>query len=303
MEIKRIKTIEEYLSLRELPKAEHPLICVIDYSKMQFPVGVESIALVFDFYSIAMKRNIGYKIQYGQTNYDFDEGLMSFIAPGQRMQIQKSVFEKSKGTGYILIFHPDFLWKYPLAKTIKQYEYFDYSTNEALFLSEKEEVTISQIFENIKQEYHGNMDKFSQDLIVAQIELLLKYADRFYNRQFLTRRIPGNQLLTKVEDYLNECFEEKKLSSQGVPTVQQVADAVFVSANYLSTLLKSLLGKNTQTLIQEKLIEKAKEKLSTTNLSVSEIAFELGFEHPQSFSKLFKSKSGVSPLVFRTSFN
>lgn len=303
MEIKRIKTIEEYLRLRNLPKSEHPLICVVDYSKMEFPEGVESVGLVFDFYSIAMKRNIGYKIQYGQTTYDFDEGLMSFIAPGQLMRIHRDIFEKSKGTGFILIFHPDFLWKYPLAKTIKQYEYFDYSINEALFLSEKEEAIITQIFENIQNEYHGNMDKFSQDLIIAQIELLLKYSDRFYHRQFLTRRIPSNQLLAKVEDYLNDYFASPRLLEKGAPTVQQVAEAVFVSPNYLSTMLKSLIGKNTQNLIHEKLIEKAKEKLSTTNLTVSEIAYELGFEHSQSFSKLFKNKTKQSPVEFRSGFN
>ncbi|MFM2368996.1 MAG: hypothetical protein RL619_1296 [Bacteroidota bacterium] len=303
MKIRRIRTIAEYLSLRNLPKAEHPLICLIDYSQVQFPEGIDSINLVFDFYSVAMKRHIGYKIHYGHTTYDFDEGLMSFIAPGQVMRIERSQFNKNKRSGYILVFHPDFLWKYSLAKTIKQYEYFGYETNEALFLSQKEENTITQIFENIKQEYHGNMDKFSHDLIISQLELLLKYADRFYNRQFLTRRIPSNQLLVKVEDFLNQHFIDENLMEQGIPTVQQVAEAVFVSPNYLSTMLKGLIGKNTQTLIHEKLIEKAKEKLSTSNLSVSEIAYQLGFEHSQSFSKLFKNKSGVSPLEFRAGFN
>jgi AraC-like DNA-binding protein len=303
MEIKRIKTIDEYLRLRQLPKSEHPLISVIDYSQMQFPEGTESISMVFDFYSIAMKRNLGYKIQYGHTTYDFDEGLMSFIAPGQVMRIERGIFNKSKGTGYILIFQPDFLWKYPLAKNIKKYEYFDYSVNEALFLSQKEENTIAQIFENIKQEYHGNMDKFSQDLIVTQLELLLQYANRYYSRQFITRKIPNNHLLEKVENYLNSYFKNDDLLSQGIPSVQQVAEAVFVSPNYLSTLLKSLTGKNTQILIHEKLIEKAKEKLSTTHLTISEIAYELGFEHSQSFSKLFKSKVGQSPVEFRVGFN
>ncbi|WP_240163873.1 helix-turn-helix domain-containing protein [Spirosoma taeanense] len=285
-------------------KPEHPLICVIDYSQSTFPEYTEECSFVFDFYSIILKRNMGYKFHYGQTTYDFDEGVMSFVAPGQVIRIENSHVENRKCNGYILLFHPDFLWEHSLHKNITQLDYFGYSVNEALFLSDKEEKSIIQIFKNIQQEYHSNIDRFSHDIIITQIELLLKYSDRFYHRQFLTRRKPSNQLLTKVEDYLNEYFaNDDLLTEKGIPTVQQVAEAVFVSPNYLSTLLKSLIGKNTQTLIQEKLLEKAKQKLSTTQLTVSEIAYQLGFEHSQSFSKFFKGKLNQSPIKYRQSFN
>ncbi len=203
----------------------------------------------------------------------------------------------------MLLVHPDFLWNTPLAKTIKQYEYFDYSVNEALFLSEKEETTIACIMQSIQQEYHSNIDKFSQDLIIAQLELFLKYAERFYHRQFITRKITNHKILNRLEDILTEYFGSDDLMKKGLPTVQYIAETLNVSANYLSVLLKVLTGQSTQQHIHDKLIEKAKEKLSVSDLSVSEIAYELGFEHSQSFSKLFKTKTNLSPLEFRQSFN
>jgi AraC-like DNA-binding protein len=203
----------------------------------------------------------------------------------------------------MLLVHPDFLWNTALAKTIKCYEFFDYSVNEALFLSEKEEDTIIGIMQNVQQEYHSNIDKFSQDIIIAQLELLLNYADRFYHRQFITRKITNHALLDRLEDLLNNYFNSNILAKQGLPTVQYIAETLNVSPGYLSGSLKSLTGQSTQQHIHDKLIEKAKERLSTTALSVSEIAYELGFEHPQSFSKLFKTKTKLSPLEFRNSFN
>jgi AraC-like DNA-binding protein len=203
----------------------------------------------------------------------------------------------------MLLVHPDFLWNTPLAKTIKQYEYFDYSVNEALFLSEKEETTVTGIIQNIEQEYRSNIDKFSQDIIIAQIELLLRYAERFYQRQFITRKITNHKLLDRLEDILADYFNSDALAKKGLPTVQYIAGELNVSPNYLSSLLKVLTGQSTQQHIHNRLIEKAKEKLSTTDLTVSEIAYELGFEHSQSFSKLFKSKTSLSPLQFRESFN
>jgi AraC-like DNA-binding protein len=190
-----------------------------------------------------------------------------------------------------------------LAKTIKQYEYFDYSVNEALFLSEKEEVTIINLIKNIQSEYHSNIDKFSQDVIIAQLELLLTYAERFYHRQFITRKITNHKIVNRLEDLLSAYFNSDDVLKKGLPYVQYVADSLNVSPNYLSSLLKLLTGQSTQQHIHEKLIGKAKEKLSTTDLTVSEIAYELGFEYPQSFSKLFKSKTHLSPLAFRDSFN
>jgi AraC family transcriptional regulator, transcriptional activator of pobA len=301
-QILRIKTISEYHQVMGLPKPEHPLISVINLETVKHMPGDNPISLVFDFYSISLKRDFNAKIKYGQQEYDFDEGIMFFISPGQVFGIEVNKEVTLKRSGWLLLIHPDFLWNSQLAKTIKKYEYFNYSVHEALFLSEKEELTITGMLQNIEQEYHSNIDKFSQDLIIAQLELLFTYADRFYHRQFLTRKISNHKILGRLEEILTEYFNDA-LSQGGLPTVQYVAGKLNVSPNYLSELLKVLTGQSTQQHIHDKLIEKAKEKLSTTDLSVSEIAYELGFEHPQSFSKLFKTKTHLSPLEFRQSFN
>ncbi|WP_100612963.1 helix-turn-helix domain-containing protein [Confluentibacter lentus] len=303
MEIKRIKSITEYHRWVGLPQPQHPLISLIDYSKVKHQTNEKSISFVMDFYSIALKRVDGIKMFYGQSEYDFDEGLMSFLAPGQVLRIEIDCNTPNNRSGYLLQIHPDFLWKSSLVKSIKQYEFFNYSTKEALFLSDKEETIIIAIFEGIKQEYNTNIDKFSKELIITQIELLLKYSNRFYNRQFITREISNHEILTKTEELLNDYFKSENLSENGLPSVQYIAEKLNISPNYLSNLLKLHTGQSTQQHIHNKLIEKAKEKLSTSNLSVSEIAFELGFEHPQSFSKFFKIKTAQSPLEFRNSFN
>jgi AraC family transcriptional activator of pobA len=302
-QVQRIKTITEYHRLRELPKPQHPLISLIDYGAMKHSTDKNSFSWIFDFYSISLKRDVSAKMKYGQQEYDFDEGIMYFIAPGQLLSIEVDPNAVTKHSGWILLVHPDFLWNTSLAKNIKQYEYFDYSVNEALFLSEKEETTVINILQNIQQEYHSNIDKFSQDVMIAQLELLLTYADRFYQRQFITRKISNHKILDQLETILTGYFNSDNLSAKGLPTVQYIADSLHVSSSYLSSLLKALTGQSTQQHIHDKLIEKAKEKLSTTQLSVSEIAFELGFEHSQSFSKLFKTKTKLSPLEFRASFN
>jgi AraC-like DNA-binding protein len=301
--IQKIKTISEYHRLRGLPPPEHPLISLLDYGSMKHSPDNNPVSWVFDFYSISLKRDLSARMKYGQQECDFEEGTMFFISPGQVFSIAVDHDAPSKRSGWILLVHPDFLWNTPLAKNIRKYEYFDYSVNEALFLSEKEEATIDGILRNIQQEYHSSIDRFSQDIIIAQLELLLTYSERFYQRQFITRKISSHQILHRLEDILMECFNTTALGKNGLPTVQFIADALHVSPNYLSGLLKSLTGQSTQQHIHDKLIEKAKEKLSTTTLSVSEIAFELGFEHSQSFSKLFKNKTNVSPLEFRQFFN
>jgi AraC family transcriptional activator of pobA len=299
----RIKSISEYHQLMGLPKPQHPLISVINFESIKgLPFG-ESVSLVFNFYSISLKRDFNAKLKYGQQSYDFDEGIMFFISPGQVFGIEVEKNEDLRHSGWLLLVHPDFFWSTPLAKTFKKYEYFNYSVNEALFLSEKEETTIINIMKDIEQEYHSNIDKFSQDVIVAQLELLLTYADRFYHRQFITRKITNHKILTRLESLLAEYFDSDTLLKNGLPTVQKIAETLHLSPNYLSELLRVLTGQSTQQYIHEKLIERAKEKLSTTDLSVSEIAYELGFEHPQSFSKLFKTKTKQSPLEFRHSFN
>ncbi len=295
----RIKTITEFHRLRNLPKPEHPLISVVDYASMSQVSG----SAVFEFYSIAIKRGVQGKMFYGQQQYDFDEGIMFFMAPSQVLRVEAEENIKAERSGWILLIHPDFLWNTSLAKTIRQYEYFDYSANEALFLSLKEETVINNIIQNIRHEYLSSIDKFSQNIIIAQIEVLLNYAERFYQRQFITRKITNHKILDKLEHVLNTYFDSQDARQKALPTVQYVADELHVSPNYLSGLLKVLTGQNTQQHIHEKLIEKAKEKLSATDLTVSEIAYELGFEHPQSFSKLFKTKTNLSPLEFRQSFS
>ena len=303
----RFKTISEYHKALGLPSPEHPLISVINLDTLgQLPaVGAGPINVAFDFYSISLKRTIkgAVKFKYGQQPVDFDEGVMFFMSPGQVLGIEMEGGSRSIQSGWLLFVHPDLLWRTPLAKTIRQYGYFDYSANEALFLSEKEEATIVGMMQSIAQEYHSNIDKFSESVIIAQLELLLTYADRFYNRQFLTRKIAHHQLLDRMESLLEEYFAGDDLVEKGLPSVQWLAGGLNVSPNYLSGMLKALTGQNTQQHIHAKLIEKAKERLSTTDLSVSEIAYELGFEHPQSFSKLFKSKTNLSPLAFRHTFN
>lgn len=299
----RVKTITEFHRLRGLPKSEHPLISVVDFGSFRPLPEYDSMSWVFDFYSISLKRGFSAQIKYGQQKYDFDEGVMFFLSPGQVFKIEAEQNSGSKPSGWMLLVHPDFLWNTPLAKTIKRYEYFGYSVNEALFLSEKEEATITGIIQNIQQEYHANIDKFSQDIIIAQIEVLLTYSERFYQRQFITRKITNHAILNRLEELLADYFNSDDLVNRGLPTVQSIAEALNVSPNYLSGLLKVLTGQSAQQHIHEKLIEKAKERLSTTDLSVTQIAYELGFEHPQSFSKLFKTKTNLSPSEFRHSFN
>jgi AraC-like DNA-binding protein len=300
----RVKTISEFHRLRGLPQPEHPLISVIEHAALKYSPDENSLTGIFGFYSVSIKRGVVGKLKYGQQEYDFDEGIMYFTAPNQLFRVEVNVDEKTpKPSGWILLIHPDFLWNTALAKKIQQYEYFGYSVNEALFLSEKEEAMINNIIDNIRQEYHSRIDKHSQNIIVSQLETLLNYSERFYQRQFITRKISSHQVLDRLERLLAGYFNSDDLAVKGLPTVQFIADTLNISASYLSSLLKVLTGQSTQQHIHNKLIEKAKVKLSTTDLSVSEIAYELGFEHSQSFNRLFKSKTNLSPLEFRQSFN
>lgn len=301
-QISTFNTISEFHKMSGLPKPEHPLVSVVDYGLVEYQSKEKEISWIQNFYSIGLKRNIQGKFRYGQQQYDFDEGLVSFVAPGQvvHLAIDKPDI---KPTGVLLFIHPDFLWNTPLAKKIKQFEFFGYSVNEALFMSEKEELVITELMQQIQREYHSNIDKFSDNIIIAQIELLLSYCERFYERQFITRKKSNHRILEKVEQILDDWFRAGDLVEKGLPTALQIAEMVNVSPNYLGSLLKSLTGQSTQHHIHNKVIEKAKEKLSTTELSVSEIAYQLGFEHSQSFSKLFKNKTNLSPLEFRRSFN
>lgn len=295
----RIKSITEIHRLMGLPKPHHPLISIIDLKGLKNDPNID--AAIFDMYVISMKRGCD-NLFYGQQKYDFDEGLMAFISPGQLLRGEENGVPPDL-EGWMLFIHPDFLWNTSLATKIKKYEFFGYSTNEALFLSDKEEGVINDLVKNIRTEYHANIDKFSQDIIISNLETLLNYAQRFYQRQFITRKITNHKILDRLEEMVNEYLSNEALLSKGLPSVQYFAGKLNISSKYLSSLLKQLTGHTTQQIIHEKLIDKAKEKLSTTELSVSEIAYELGFEHPQSFNKFFKSKTRQSPLDFRQSFN
>ena len=299
--------ISDYHSFAQLPAPEHPLISLVDYSQVRYPEDLTGLKIKQNYYSIGLKRNVPYKFFYGQQEYDFDGGLMTFISPNQVMSIEKNpnvaVDTSLKPSGWLLFIHPDFIWNTPLAKTIQSYDFFGYSIHEALFLSEKEELMMIEILKNIEHEYHANIDKFSQKIIVSQLELLLNYAERFYERQFITRQKSNHQLLERVENVLSSYFSQKNSLEKGLPTVEQISSELHLSPNYLSGVLKSLTGMSTQQHIHNKLIDIAKEQLSTTQQTVSEIAYNLGFEHPSSFNKLFKRKTTLSPLEFRKSFN
>jgi AraC family transcriptional activator of pobA len=298
----RLKSITEFHKLLLLPKPNHPLISVVDYKLIDHALVGSNQSLIMDYYSITIKRDLGIKMIYGQESLDFDEGLMFFMAPNQVLRIEKEDRNMINHNGWIMLIHPDFLWGNPLAKTIKKYEFFNYAMHEALFLSEKEEMLIMNLIDAMQQEYHSNIDKFSQGIIVSQIETLLNYADRFYQRQFITRKIANHRILEKMEELLESYFINDAMAG-GLPSVTFVAKRLNISPSYLTGLLKTLTGESTQQHIQNKIIEKAKEKLSCTARSVSEIAYDLGFEHSQSFNKFFKSKTRLSPLEFRVSFN
>lgn len=299
----RIKSISEFHKLRGLPKPEHPLISLVDFSKIKRPTDSANINWILDFYQISLKQGLEGKIKYGQQQYDFNDGIMFFISPNQVFRIEPDYNPRAKREGWMLLIHPDFLWKTTLAKEIKNYEFFDYSVNEALFLSDKERKVVNSVVNNIKSEYHANIDAFTQNIIISQVETLLNYSERFYNRQFITRKISNHEVLTKVEIFLSGHFDNSALSVKGLPTVHKLAEAVHMSPKYLTRLLKVLTGDTAQQHIHNKLIEKAKEKLSTTRSTIGEISFDLGFEHSQSFSKLFKSKTKISPQEFRNSFS
>lgn len=303
-DLKHFKKVSDYHKQANIAAPEHPLISLVDYSQVQYPSNIESLKWKQDYYTIGLKRNVPYKFFYGQQEYDFDEGVMTFIAPNQIMSLGENPNIKTNTpSGWLLLVHPDFLWNSSLAKTIKQYEFFGYTVNEALFLSEKEEQMMLNILMQIQGEYQSNIDKFSQKIIIAQIELLLNYAERFYERQFITRNISNHQVLSQLEKVLAEYFTKNQTIENGIPTVQDVADRLNLSPNYLSSMLKSLTGQSTQQHIHNTIIEKAKEQLATPQLSISEIAYNLGFEHPASFTKLFKNKTDMSPSEFRKTYN
>ncbi|MFD2287253.1 helix-turn-helix domain-containing protein [Pedobacter petrophilus] len=295
-----IPSISTFHRLLSLPEPRHPLVSIINLAESIFIEDEVWKGFINQFYCIALKREATGKIKYGQQHYDYDTGVLSFTAPNQvqRLDIQNM----ECGSGELLIFHPDFLLKHSLANTINQYGFFSYAVNEALHLSAEEEENLITILHKIHKECL-HIDRHTQEIILAQIELLLNYSNRFYERQFITRKNNNNQLLVKFEQVIDDYFNGNHTADLGLLTVQYLANKLNISPNYLSDLLRIHTGQNTQQHIHERLIEKAKEKLSTTTLSINEIAYALGFEHAQSFSTLFKKKTNLAPGAFRNALN
>jgi AraC family transcriptional regulator, transcriptional activator of pobA len=295
----KFESLTDFHRVFGLQKPLHPMVSFIRIDDLKTLPEDFPKSMVMNFYKISFKTGLCGQAKYGQSYYDFGEGGLVFTAPSQ-------IFESPSGSrsvGYLLLIHPDFLLSYTLANKIKEYGFFSYAANEALHLSDKEKETILSIFKIIDDELKSRIDDFSQDVMIAQIELLLNYSNRFYRRQFITRKAANNNLLQKLEEILENHFNSEKSAMEGIPTVESLSEKLNITPTYLSDMLRTLTGQNTQQHIHNKLIEKAKERLSTTDLTVNEIAYQLGFEHPQSFSRLFKSKSGVSPMEFRASFN
>lgn len=297
----KIGSLRELHDLLGLPAPLHPFITLINNVDAHVPLENLPNPHVLNFYKISYKVNFRGSFQYGHHFYDFDDGGMFFVSPNQFV----AGHDKTKDhSGYTLLIHPDFLLPYPLAKKIKLYGFFSYSANEALYLSESEKNVIVSVYRIVEHELNNNKDDFSQEVIISQIELLLNYSNRFYKRQFITRQEIGNDLLRKFEDILDSYFNtEQPVTSGGIPTVAFLAEQLKLTPGYLSDMLRSLTGLNAQQHIHQKLIERAKFKLSTSQLTVAEIAYQLGFEHPQSFSKFFKQKTKMSPLKFRRTSN
>ena len=295
-----IQSIGELHQLLELPKPKYPLISVIDFSKIKCYDDQKLEAVTYGFYCIAIKHNFKGKMRYGQQYYDFDEGIMSFFAPNQ--VVITEIRDDWDLDGLWLVIQPDFLLGFPLVKDIKKFGFFSYEVNEALHLSEDEESTINELLMTITKESEVPTDSFSQQIIIKQIELLLNYCDRFYHHQFLTRYQANTNFLVNFEKLLEEYFDNDLTEAEGIPKVSYFSEKLNLSQNYLSDLLRTITGQSTQQHIQQKLIECAKELLVNSELKVSQIAYHLGFEHPQSFHKLFKNKTQTSPIEYRESF-
>lgn len=295
----KVDSISQLHEMLGFGKPVHPLISITQNANMVVEDEFLNQHFLFNFYKISFKKTLKGKMGYGQSYYDFDEGGMIFTAPNQLLSTSSDDIQYE---GLTLLIHSDFLRNYSLATRIKSFGFFSYSANEALFLSDKEKQTIFSVFENIKEELNNTIDDFSQDVIISHIEVLLNYSNRFYKRQFITRKAVNNDLLSKIEELLNVYFEKEQGLNKGLPTVDYLATELSLSPRYLSDMLRSLTGQNAQQLIHEKLIEKAKDYLTTTQLSVAEIAYQLGFEHPQSFNKLFKNKTNQTPVQFKQGF-
>lgn len=301
--MQHFKTLSDYLNYLELPQPEHPMFSVFTASgDGSLPCPKESSPpITNDCYSISLKKIIKGDLNYGRTKYDFTNGALIFIAPRQVMQWDDSVVYNQKG--FSINFHEDFLKGTELAHQIKKYGFFSYAANEALHLSPKEEKQIESIVENIDIEYQNNQDEFSKDIIISQLSTLLKYANRFYERQFLNRKELSNDLLEQFNKQLSIYFDSGEIQENGIPSIEQIAHKLSVSQRYLSDTLKKETGKTTTEHLQLYLIDEAKNMLLNPTKTISEVAYELGFEYPHYFSRLFKKKEGVSPTEYREKYN
>jgi AraC family transcriptional activator of pobA len=294
-----------FTNLSDLHKAlgiagpKHPLFSIIKFEDLSVLNNPERTKLILDFYQITIKTSSPCKIQYGQTLFDFNEGVVSCFGPRQSSIIDP-YFEYAK-SGWLVNIHPEFLRSYALSQKIKQLGFFDYVINEALILSEDEQKSMEIIFQQVEREYHLPIDSFSQDVIVANLEVLLSYCNRYYKRQFVTRKISAGGILERLENILESYFQNN--NNLGLPSPSCLANQLNISTRYLSDLLKQQTGHTTQQLIQDKIIDLSKDRLTSTQMSVGEIAYQLGFEYPQSFNKLFKMKTNQTPLEYRQSFN
>ncbi|SFP92545.1 helix-turn-helix domain-containing protein [Hymenobacter arizonensis] len=298
-----LPTVTDYTRFYGLPAPTHPLLTLIDLTKAREQAQGKDLPELLDpvvpqLYTIFLKRNLNGPLYYGHQSYDFREGVLGFSAPGQVFQVDASL-DTSQVSGWMLVFHPDLLLRYPLGKKIANYGFFAYEVHEALHLSAQEESLLDALLHGLRTEAERPIDAFSQDVLVSQLEVLLNYANRFYHRQFLTRRVAEHDLLARFELILRGYFAQE--GQLPLPTVQYFADALHVSPAYLSDMLRSLTGQTSQQHIHHALIEKAKHLLLSTSLAINETAFQLGFEYPQYFSRLFKSKTGLSPAAFRFS--
>lgn len=277
-------------------ETRHPLVTVIDLAKVihegEYPEGHS-----FGYYTVFLKEQKCGDMKYGRNYYDYQEGTLVFLAPEQIVRIENRQPHRPKG--WTLMFHPDLLRGTALGRAIKEYTFFSYDVFEALHLSEEEKKTVLECFGNIASELNHSIDNHTQRLIVSNIELFLNYCTRFYERQFITRKHVNSDLLSRFENLLNDYFKSGLPQKQGLPSVKYCADKLNLSANYLGDLLKKETGKSAQEHVQLRLIEVAKMKMFEREKTVSQIAYELGFEYPQYFSRLFKKRTGMTPNEYR----
>ncbi len=297
-EIFHIKTISEMHDVFGLPKPKHPLVSIIQFKNAQIKPEYHHIRCSFGMYCIAQKNETDGSMGYGRNSYDFQEGSMLFIKPGQVLSYDGHQ-SSAEDPGWALLFHPDLIRKSELGKTIENYSFFSYDITEALHLSDEEKQSLDELVVKIEKEYQQNIDRHSQKLIISNIELLLDYCTRYYDRQFYTRSNLNKDVLAKFENLLRHYYSDKNQFTKGIPSVNYCGKELNMSPKYLSDLLKKETGRNAKTHIDDFLINKAKNHLLRSTEPVSEIAYTLGFEYSQHFSKIFKAKTGMSPSEYR----